>query len=277
MTNLTFFVKDHVRRKTVRRENEMLTVHQVADLTGVSIRTLHYYDEIDLLCPAQVTDTGYRMYDEEELKRLEHILFFRELDLPLKEIKRLMDGPDFDDDDLMQRHRNLLAIKRDRLNALIDRINAHMRGDVHMNYDVFNSNELAEARRIYSEEVKRKWSPEEHDLSMRSTDGYSSDYWHKVIRGSDEYFEKFALLMDLDPAEAEVQKLVAGWQEFLSENLYECSNSILESLGNMYVDEPKYHRAIDGYKMGLAEYMQKAIETYCSRMNDISFEYVISK
>ncbi len=97
----------------------MRTVKRVSDFTGISARTLHYYDEIGLLKPSKFTDAGYRLYDDEALQTLQQILFFKELDLPLKEIKEIMDNPNFDKSHALESHKRLLILKRNRLKNLI--------------------------------------------------------------------------------------------------------------------------------------------------------------
>jgi len=101
----------------------MRRIKRVSDLTGISVRTLHYYDEIGLLKPSKFTDSGYRLYDDEALQTLQQILFFKELDLPLKEIKEIMDNPNFDKSQALESHKRLLILKRNRLNNLIELIN----------------------------------------------------------------------------------------------------------------------------------------------------------
>ena len=97
----------------------MMTVNEVSKLTGVSVRTLHYYDEIGLLCPEKVTEVGYRLYGEAELDRLQHILLFRELQFPLKEIRRILDSSDFDRNRALEQQITLLKMKKEHLDNLI--------------------------------------------------------------------------------------------------------------------------------------------------------------
>ena len=119
----------------------MRTVKEVSDLTGVSVRALHYYDEIDLLKPSEVSDSGYRLYDDEALDTLHQILFFKELDVPLKEIKNIMSNPHFDKEQALKNQKKLLTLKRDRLNDLIELINKRIKGENAMSFKEFDMSE----------------------------------------------------------------------------------------------------------------------------------------
>jgi len=122
----------------------MRTVKEVSELTGISVRTLHYYDEIGLLSPSQCTEAGYRLYDDKALERLKQILFFREFDIPLKEIRSLLDNPDFDRDKILQMQKVMLEKKRDRLNRLIDSIGRMLKGAEDMEFGIFGKDDMEE-------------------------------------------------------------------------------------------------------------------------------------
>ncbi|WP_315115468.1 MerR family transcriptional regulator [uncultured Clostridium sp.] len=119
----------------------MRTVKQVSDLTGISVRALHYYDEIGLLKPSEITEAGYRLYDDEALKTLQQILFFKELDIPLKDVKEIMDSPKFDKMQALKNQKKLLMLKRKRLNGLIELINKTLKGESTMNFKEFDMSE----------------------------------------------------------------------------------------------------------------------------------------
>ena len=119
-----------------------LTVGETARLTGVSVRTLHYYDEIGLLRPSGTSDGGYRLYDEACLARLQQILFFRELAFPLDEIRRILESPSFNSRKAMERHRELLAMKRERLERLIELVDHILKGDITMDFKPFDASEF---------------------------------------------------------------------------------------------------------------------------------------
>ncbi|NFV14027.1 MerR family transcriptional regulator [Clostridium sporogenes] len=139
----------------------MRTVKQVSDLTGISVRTLHYYDEIGLLKPSQITESGYRLYDNESLKILQQILFFKELDIPLKEIKEIMDSDHFDKMKSLENQKKLLILKRNRLNGLIKLINKTLKGENTMSFKEFDMtayyNVLEEFKKENKDRVIKNW------------------------------------------------------------------------------------------------------------------------
>lgn len=120
----------------------MKTVKEVSAITGVSIRTLRYYDEIGLLRPTELTDTGYRLYDNKALEKLQEILFFRELEIPLTDIKQIMDNPNFDKEQMLIRQKYLLEQKRNRLNGIIELITDVMKGVNTMSFEAFSNEEV---------------------------------------------------------------------------------------------------------------------------------------
>lgn len=139
----------------------MRTVKEVAGLTGISVRTLQYYDEIGVFKPTCVSDAGYRMYDDEALNTLQQILFFKELDFSLKEIRSIMDNPDFDRTEIFRRQKDLLKEKRDRLNRLLELLEKLERGEACMSFREFDLSEYLEAlerfRRENAEEIIQHW------------------------------------------------------------------------------------------------------------------------
>jgi DNA-binding transcriptional MerR regulator len=139
----------------------MRTVKQVSDLTGISVRALHYYDEIGLLKPSEITEAGYRLYDDEALKTLQQILFFKELDIPLKEIKEIMLSPYFDKMQALKNQKKLLILKRKRLNGLIELIDKTLKGESTMNFKEFDMSEyfnvLEEVKKEHEDLIIKSW------------------------------------------------------------------------------------------------------------------------
>jgi DNA-binding transcriptional MerR regulator len=139
----------------------MRTVKQVSDLTGLSVRMLHHYDKIGLLKPTKLTESGYRLYNDEALETLQQILFFKELDLPLKEIKEIITSPNFDKMKALENHKKLILLKRDRLNDLIELINKTLKGANTMSFKEFDMSEyynvLEEFKKENKDKVIRHW------------------------------------------------------------------------------------------------------------------------
>jgi len=122
----------------------MRTVKEISDITGISVRTLHYYDEIGLLKPTQKSDAGYRLYDDKALEALQQILFFREFDIPLKEIRNFMENPALDRNGILQMQREMLVAKKERTERLIASIDCILKGEKEMDFEVFSKAEIEE-------------------------------------------------------------------------------------------------------------------------------------
>ncbi len=132
----------------------MKTIKQVSDLTGISVRMLHYYDKIGLLKPSKLTEAGYRLYDDEALETLQQILFFKELDIPLKEVKEIMASAHFDKMQALKSHEKLLVLKRNRLNGLIELVNKTLKGEPTMSFKEFDMSEYYNALEEFKTEHK---------------------------------------------------------------------------------------------------------------------------
>ena len=122
----------------------MRTVKEISDLTGISVRTLHYYDEIELLKPTEKSDAGYRLYDDKALETLQQILFFREFDISLKEIKAVLDNPALDRNQILQVQRKMLVTKKERMERLIASIDDILKGENKMDFTIFTKTEVEE-------------------------------------------------------------------------------------------------------------------------------------
>ena len=241
------------------------TVHEVAALTGVTVRTLHHYDQIGLLHPKELTAAGYRLYDEESLARLQQILFFRELDLPLAEIRELLDDERFDAQATLQKHRRLLAMKRDRLDGLIRLTDEILKGEKIMSFKEFDQTEIAKARAEYAAEAKERWGDTAaYAENERRTRDYDGEKWQQTEEESARIFRAFAAEMDKAPDDPAVQALVVQWRDYISANFYECTDEILAGLGEMYTADPRFQKNIDQHAAGLAAFIAKAIAAHCA-------------
>lgn len=120
----------------------MMTVKEISKITGISARTLHYYDEIGLFTPTEKSEAGYRLYDDKALENLQQILFFREFDIPLKEIKAIMENPNLDRNRILQMQKEMLTVKKERIEKLIVSIDDILKGDNKMDFEIFNKKEI---------------------------------------------------------------------------------------------------------------------------------------
>lgn len=241
-----------------------MKINEIAKLTGTTIRTLHYYDEIGLLQPSEITRAGYRQYDEVALVTLQQILFFRELDFPLNQIKEIMASPSFDKTEALKNQKKLLLKKRERLDKLIRLVDEIMKGDNTMSFKEFDTIEIEATKKKYAWEVKKRWgNTDAYAESQKKESGYAHQQWQMISTEGNDIFKKFAANMEKTPEAPEVQTLVKEWQAFISEKFYHCTNKILQCLSEMYVNDERFKANIDRHSDGLAVFMSQAIAAYC--------------
>ena len=241
-----------------------MKINEVAKLTGITTRTLHYYDEIGLLKPSKITAAGYRLYDENNLSELQQILFFRELNFPLNEIKEIMTNSEYDKSEALKKHKELLLKKRERIDKLITLVDNTIKGDVEMSFKEFDMTEIESAKKKYAKEVKERFgNTEAYAESEEKAKNYGKEQWQEIDAESKKLLKAFADNMDKTPDSEEVQKLVKEWQDFITQRFYKCTNEILQGLGMMYVEDERFKKNIDSNGEGTAEFISKAIEIYC--------------
>ena len=240
----------------------MMTVHEVSRFAGVSIRTLQYYDKIGLLHPAGYTDAGYRLYDDTELERLRHILLFRELEFPLKDIRAILDSPDFDRSKALEQQIELLKLKKEHLDNLINfALGIKMLGVRHMDFKAFDRSKLDE----YSRQAKELYgnTPEYKEMKEKMKNRTEEED-HIMADRFMLFFKEAGEIKNTDPASPEAQDLVKRIQDFITENLYTCTDKILSGLGKMYSGGGEFTENIDAYGgAGTAEFVDQAIQIYC--------------
>lgn len=236
-------------------------IREFADLTGVSVRTLHYYDEIGLLKPASVDKaTGYRYYDDQSLMQMQQILFYRELDFSLKDIRQILASPNYDKRQALAQQKKLLKLKKERLERLISAVDNAMNGEITMN--AFRNDEINQ----YRDEVKQRWGHTkayaEHEANNKNQ---SQDAQAAKAAQLDAIFALFAQCMaggnkaDSDAAMALAGKL----QDCITANYYTCTKQILAGLGQMYTADERFRQNIDRHGEGTAQFVSDAIANYC--------------
>ncbi|MEZ4509211.1 MAG: MerR family transcriptional regulator [Eubacteriales bacterium] len=243
-----------------------LSIGSLSKLSGVSIRALHHYDQIGLLQPSEVAESGYRYYDDAAIERLWQILFYRELDFPLVEIGEILDSPSFDRNRALTEHRNLLTQKRERLDRLIELVSNAMKGEQNMEFKPFDTSEIDALREQYAEEAKARWGNTDayRESTKRAAQWTEADK-KRMEAESGEIFSGFAALVGTDPADERVQALVARWKTFISQSYYNCTNEILAGLGQMYIADERFTKNIDKFGSGTAKLMSDAIAVYCKK------------
>lgn len=241
-----------------------MKISELAKITGITVRTLHYYDEIGLLKPNEITEAGYRLYYSDSLEKLQQILFFRELDFSLNEIKEIMNNPTYDKKEALKNHKELLIQKRQRIDGLINLVDNIIKGENIMSFKEFDMTEIEDVKKKYAEEVKNRWgNTEAYKESERKTKNYDKNQWNAISDEVNEILKGFGQYRKEDPASEVVQNLVERWKEYISANFYNCTKEILSSLGEMYVADERFKKNIDKNGEGTAKFISEAIEIYC--------------
>lgn len=243
----------------------MYTVKQLAKLAGVSVRTLHYYDEIALLKPSSVGENGYRYYEDADLFRLQQILFFRELDLGLEQIKAILAAPDFDLVAALQNHRHALEEKIDRMQRLIttvDRTVMHLVGEMrvrNMNkmFEGFNE----EKQRRYQEEAARRYGAETVAATSARWNSYAPERQREIIEEGQRVYLDLVDVMPTGVHSEQTQAILARWHQHLRA-FYEPSFEVLAGLGYTYEHDPEFHATFAAFHPDLPAFISKAVAVY---------------
>lgn len=242
-----------------------MTVKQVSELTGVSVRTLQYYDNIGLLSPAERTEAGYRLYSEDQLARLQEILLFRELEFPLKEIRKIMSSPNYDRKLALKQQRELLTLRKEHLEGLIalaERLQTE--GEARMDFNAFDKSKLEEyavqAKELYGDtEAYREYE--------RKCAGRTPAIEAALGEGLMDIFREFGALRskgEVEPSAPSAQELVKKLQEYITNHFYDCTSDILKGLGKVYSAGGEFTENIDKVGgEGTATFAAKAITFYC--------------
>jgi DNA-binding transcriptional MerR regulator len=243
------------------------TVIQLARLAGVSARTLRYYDQIDLLTPVSLGENGYRYYDKAALFRLQQILFFKELEFRLSDIKQILDGPDFDLVHALHAHRRALEQRVQRLNRLVGTIDhtiAQIQGETEMEPKKLFAEFSEEQQKEYDAEAKRRWGhTDAYKESRKRYGSYSAEQKKRVGEESETIYRDMVAIMPLGPSSPQAQACVARWRQHL-QHFYEPSDEMLLGLAELYTDDPAFAATFQRIHPDLAGFMRQAIQAFCS-------------
>jgi DNA-binding transcriptional MerR regulator len=253
----------------MEKPSQSHTICQLARLAGVSIRTLHHYDQISLLHPTARTTAGYRLYAGADLLRLQQILFFKELDLPLNEIKAILDDPGFDALQALRNHRRMLEKREVRLALLLKTIDKTILTlteetmtpltDKEL-YEGFTQDQIDE----YTSEASQRW-PDQYAESNRRISNTSREQWQAIKKEGEDVNRGLAALMEDDPASPQVQSLVARHYAWVAQ-FWTPNAEAYRGLGQMYVDDARFRANYDKYRPGLADFLCAAMQIY-AQMN----------
>ena len=241
----------------------MWTVHEVSEMTGLSIRALRYYDRIGLLRPAARTEAGYRLYDETALEALQQILLFRELEFPLKDIRRIIQSPSFDRDKALEQQIGLLEMKKERLERLISLARGVRKkgADMTMDFSAFDTKKLDE----YAAQARASWgaTPEYREYEKKAR-GRTAEENAALVESMMGIFAEIGAVKDGSPASPQAQALIGKLRDFISGNFYTCSDKVLLGLGQMYAAGGEMTDNIDrAGGEGTASFAAEAIRVFC--------------
>ena len=241
------------------------SVGKVAALSGVTIRTLHHYDEIGLLSPGRRSATGYRLYEESDIERLQRILFYKELGFDLKEIATIVDDPSTDATGHLRRQRGLLTERIGRLSAMVDAIDYEMEArimDIRLTpeerLEVFGEFRPED----HAEEAEQRWGgTEPYKESQRRVSSYTKEDWQRLKAEEEEIRARLAAALDagLSPDSEEARAAAEAHRQHISRWFYECTYEIHRGLTEMYVSDERFRSHYDTQTPGLAGFIKQAV------------------
>lgn len=259
----------------------MYTVKQLADLAQVTARTLHYYDQIDLLKPSKVGDNGYRYYDDEAVLRLQQILFYREIGLELAHIKDALDSPNFDVMSALNSHREHLRQKIIRLQNLVSTVDhtmKHLQGEITMTkHQMFNAFS-DEQQKDYEREARLQYGPDKVNESIRRWQDYSNVEKEVIIDEGNQIYSDLtdALEAGKSAHSPEVQDILVRWHQHLR-YFYEPSLDLLRGLGELYNSSPDFIKNFQKLHEDLPAYLQEGITQYVDDLETAEIERLLAE
>lgn len=247
------------------------TIKKLSQLAGVTSRTLRYYDKINLLKPKRINSSGYRIYGSQEVDRLQQILFFREFELPLEEIKNILDHPDYDTTAALKEHRQQLLAKREQLDHLlltIDKTIAHERGEQKMTdkekFEGFKKEQLAENEAKYGQEIREKYGEDTIKKANQKFHNLTEEEYEELQSMAQLIITDLKAAMETgDPASAEAQAVAALHKQWLAFTWPSYSKEAHRGLADMYVYDERFTKYYDEPAgVGAAQFLRDAIHAY---------------
>ena len=241
------------------------TIKQLARMAGVSVRTLHHYDHIDLLKPSSRTEARYRLYEEDALLRLQQILFFKELDFPLSEIRDILSDPGFDQVAALEDHREMLQMRAKRLTRLLSTIDRTIKRikeeDMGLTDEELYEGFTEEQIERYEREVRERYDPERVKMSYDRIRKMSKEQWDGVKDEGGKVAQALAEVADRPASDPEVQHRIARHHAWI-ENFYPCPADIYRGLGQTYAENDEFRAFYDKFRPDLSDFMREAMEYY---------------
>jgi DNA-binding transcriptional MerR regulator len=247
--------------------NAMFTVKQLSKLAGVTPRTLHHYDDIGLLKPSRIGDNGYRYYEEEALLRLQQILFYREFDLPLDEIKKIMAESSFDVLGALQSHKEALNKQVTRLNRLmqtVDNTINHMKGKTKMSAKGLFEGFTEEEQEKYAQEAEQMYDPETVRASNKKWKAYSAAKKESILAEGKSIYVDLTAVMTKGAESKEVQAVIARWHKHM-QYFWSPNDEQLLGLADLYNNDPRFRENYEKVAPNLSKFMRQAVKVYIAK------------
>lgn len=248
------------------------SISKLAKLAGVSTRTLRYYDEIGLLSPGRISSNGYRVYGQKEIDLLQQILFYRELGVPLNEIKKIVGSQDYDRMAALQSHLSALKAKKEQLKLLIATVEktiAAAKGEISMSdrekFEGFKRKMIEENEKRFGREVREKYGDEAMEASNAKLMGLTAEQYARLEELSRQINDNLKKAFEQgDPSSELSQKVCALHKEWLGYYWDSYSKEAHLGLAQMYVEDPRFREYYDAIAVGCAEFLRDAIKIYCA-------------
>lgn len=243
---------------------QRFSVKQLAKLAGVSVRTLHHYDEIGLLKPESRTESNYRYYGEEELLRLQQILFYKELDFPLSKISEILDDPSFDLEDALRSHKKELLKRKNRTLELLKTVDKTIKNlkTKTMNYEDMYKGFSKEQAEAYEKEAKTKWGEKTVEESKQRVKDMGKEGLANTLAEGEEINRQLIKLMHLEPDDKKVQELIRRHHQVINK-FYTVTPEIYRRLADLYVSDERFKINYDKHQEGLAEFLRDGMIVFC--------------
>ncbi|MGN8646076.1 MerR family transcriptional regulator [Gracilibacillus sp. HCP3S3_G5_1] len=240
-----------------------MKVREVARLTGVSVRTLHHYDEIGLLSPKKSAENGYRIYTDDDLTTLQQILFFRALDFPLKKIKEIMSSTYYNRLEALEMQQKMLLSKQRKISMMLETIEKTIqneKGVYHMSQkEKFQGFDFS--NNPYEEEARKRWGDTKVDEANQKAMNMNQALQDQM----NLIYKELAAIRDMDPASEKAQQAIKKWYDFLNDHFTTYTPEAFQGLGRMYVEDRRFTKNIDQFGEGLAKFMSEAMNEFANK------------
>lgn len=248
-------------------KNQLFTVKDIIRITGVTARTLHYYDSINLLKPARSSCNDYRTYSRKDLEKLQTILFFKEMNISLKKISDIMKLPRHEQVQILKSHHQTLLEKQHRLNTIINALEEYMSGKDVLDLNIFNNSSVLPMQEQYDREAKMVYGDtkyyKEYEQSLENLSAAEKEKsYHEFEDNMTAIFKNMAANIHTPPSSENVQQLIAEWKGCLEKHMT-CDSEILKCIADTYRTDSRFKNYINQFSSeDLSEFMYQAIMHY---------------